>query len=68
LRRGRGARVVDRKASRANDGARDRFSRELNRLLAQAIADGVPGKAVQKELGERLRNIPCPSPAKGDSR
>jgi DNA-binding transcriptional regulator YhcF (GntR family) len=67
LRRGRGVRVLDRKASPANDRVRDKFSRELKHLLAQALADGVPGEAVRKELGARLRNLSLRSVVKGES-
>jgi GntR family transcriptional regulator len=56
LRRGRGARVVDRKASRANDGARDRFSRELNRLLAQSDCRW---RALGKRVPERAGRAAC---------
>jgi len=67
LRRGRGVRVLDRKASPTNDRACDKFSRELNRLLAQALADGVSGEAVRKELGARLRSLSFRSVVKGES-
>jgi len=68
LRRGRGVRVLDRKSSPANSRARENFSRELNRLLAQALGDGVPEKTIQSELDERLRNLPSRSHTKGSSR
>jgi len=68
LRRGRGVQVLDRKTSPANSRARENFSRDLNRLLAQALGDGVPEKAIQTELGQRLRNLPSRSPGKGPSR
>ena len=68
LRRGRGVRVLDRKASPPTSRARENFSRQLNRLLAQALGDGVPEKAIQTELDERRRNLPSRSPTKGSSR
>jgi GntR family transcriptional regulator len=68
LRRGRGVQVLDRKAVPPNSRARENFARELNRLLAQALGDGVPEKAIQTELDERLRNLPSRSTGKGPSR
>lgn len=68
LRRGRGVQVLNRKVVPPNSRARENFSRDLNRLLAQALGDGVPEKAIQTELDERLRNLPSRSAGKGPSR
>lgn len=59
LRRGRGARVLPRSGPRANPKAKDKFSRQLKRLVAEALASGVPAKAVARELGVRARQFPA---------
>ncbi len=59
LRRGRGARVLPRSGPRANPKAKDKFSRQLKRLVAEALASGVPANAVARELGIHARHFPA---------
>lgn len=61
LRRGRGVRVVKRtKASRTvrwKHGKHNIFRVELKRLLARAAAEGVPAKAIARQLSLYARHV-----------
>lgn len=58
LKRRRGARVVERSGPRKGPEAGSDFARQLKHLVAKAIADGVPAKAVAKRLGLAARKLP----------
>jgi GntR family transcriptional regulator len=58
LKRGRGARVLVRPASKAAPDARGRLTRALGELAASAVAEGLPRAAVADEIAlfaERFR-------------
>lgn len=59
LRRGRGARVLQRSGPPPSSKARETFSKQLRRLVAQAASSGVPPKVITRELGQRARNVPA---------
>ena len=50
LRRHRGARVIVRRAQRANAASQQNFIRGLRELAARAVADGVDAKAIARQL------------------
>jgi GntR family transcriptional regulator len=66
LRRGRGARVCERAGRRPDHAAGDRFSRQLRQLVARALGEGLPVRAVERELKRRARGCRRPKPAEGD--
>jgi len=57
LKRGRGATVIERPRPDATPEARAQFSRRLQELVARAIADGVPGAAIARELDDLSRKL-----------
>ncbi len=50
LRRHRGAKVIVRRAQRANAASQQNFSRRLRELAARAVAEGVDARAVARQL------------------
>lgn len=57
LKRGRGATVVERPQPPATPEAHARFTRRLQELTAQAIAEGVPGPAIAGELDDLAQKL-----------
>jgi GntR family transcriptional regulator len=57
LKRGRGATVVERPRPRATPEAQAKFARRLQELAARAIAEGVPGAAIVRELDDLIRKL-----------
>jgi hypothetical protein len=55
---GRGVRVLPRSGPRAAANTREKFSRQLKRLVAQAIAEGLPPRTLARELGMRAKHSP----------
>jgi GntR family transcriptional regulator len=65
LRRGRGARVLPRSGPPPSSKAKESFSKQLRRLVAEAASSGVPAKVITRELGQRARNVPARHLPKG---
>jgi GntR family transcriptional regulator len=57
LKRGRGATVVARPRPEATPEAHAKFARRLQDLAARAIADGVSGPAIARELDDLSRKV-----------
>jgi len=57
LKRGRGAIVIERPRPDATPESHARFSRRLQELVARAVADGVPGPAIARELDDLSRKL-----------
>jgi GntR family transcriptional regulator len=57
LKRGRGATVVERPRPHATPEAHAKFARRLQELVARAIAEGIPGAAIVRELDDLSRKL-----------
>lgn len=62
LRRGKGAILVDRRGPEPTAEAKQGFAKQLEELVAKAITDGVPRRAIAERMVEIAKKWAAPEP------